>query len=73
MSRMVNINSSSAINGGQPSSILSKVKNVFSNISSKTIMIIVFVAIFSAISLYYYFYYIVKRYYLCLNLYFLIH
>jgi thiol-disulfide isomerase/thioredoxin len=61
MSKMVNINSSSAINGGQPSSILSKVKNVFSNISSKTIMIIVFVAIFSAISLYYYFYYVYPK------------
>ena len=61
MSKMVNINSSSAINGGQSGSILSKVKNVFSNISSKTIMIIVFVAIFSAISLYYYFYYVYPK------------
>jgi thiol-disulfide isomerase/thioredoxin len=61
MSKMVNINSSSAINGGQSGSILSKVKNVFSNISSKTIMIIAFVAIFSAISLYYYFYYVYPK------------
>jgi len=61
MSKMVNMHSLNTSNGGQSSNILSKIKNSFSTLSYNTIMILIFVIVFSAISLYYYFYYVYPK------------
>jgi thiol-disulfide isomerase/thioredoxin len=59
MSKMVNMNNSLGVtNLGQTGGVFSKVKGLFSNVNSYTSMIVIFVIIFSAISVYYYFYYI---------------
>lgn len=55
---MININSLNMSNGGQPSNILSKFKNLFGGYTS---IIVIFVIIFSVISLYYYFYYVYPK------------
>ena len=61
MSKMINMSSFGSLNGGQSANILSRVSVFFGNISSNTLMIVVFVLIFSAISLYYYFYYVYPK------------
>jgi thiol-disulfide isomerase/thioredoxin len=61
MSKMINVNSLSLSNGGQSSNIFSKIQSSYSNLTSTTIMIILFVTIFSAVSLYYYFYYVYPK------------
>ena len=55
---MVNINSLNMPNGGQSSNILSKFKNLFGGYTS---IIVIFVILFSVISLYYYFYYVYPK------------